>query len=251
MVKRTKGTSRNYLLRKSLPRFSRSQMYHFTGKWATKKFMKPVEKKAAPKKEEKKATKKVTYKFPTQRNASPLSERNARIRRNFHPRTAMLRKSLTPGTVCIMLAGRFRGKRVIYLKQLKSGLMLVTGPYKINGVPLRRVSSAYVIATSTRVNVKGVKIDDKVINDSIFLRDHNKKRTKSEREFFKSQPDKKKKCKLDWEIKKHEVTAPRKEAQKAIDSVILAEIKKTPLLKEYLSARFSLTNNQHPHLMKF
>jgi large subunit ribosomal protein L6e len=148
-----------------------------------------------------------------------------------------IRKSITPGTVVIVLAGRFRGKRVVCLTCLKSGLLLVSGPFKINGVPIRRVNAAYVIATSTKVDVSGIDVSK--YDDSYFARKKDPKK-EGEEDFFKGDP-----------AKAAVVSDERKAAQKLVDGALLEAVKKVDMLEGYLSARFTLGNNDKPHLMKF
>lgn len=106
------------------------------------------------------------------------------VRKTLRP--AKVRETLVPGTILILLAGRFRGKRVILLKSLDQGVLLVTGPFKINGVPLRRVNSRYVIATSKRVDITGVdaKAIEKTSAPGYFTKD-KKAEQKTEEAFFK------------------------------------------------------------------
>merc|ERR1711997_1288968 len=97
-----------------------------------------------------------------------------------------LRKGLTPGTVVVLLTGPYRGRRVIYLKQLKqSGLSLVTGPFAVNGVPLRRVSQRFVIVTTTNVDVSALTGLDEV-EDEYFRTSKPSKKQKGKKKVSRS-----------------------------------------------------------------
>ena len=56
-----------------------------------------------------------------------------------------------------------------------SDTCLFTGPYKVNGVPLRRVAQSYVIATQTHVDISSIKVPERV-NDDYFKREPKKKK---------------------------------------------------------------------------
>ncbi|KAJ2973507.1 hypothetical protein NQ176_g6569 [Zarea fungicola] len=150
------------------------------------------------------------------------------------------RKSLQPGTVLILLAGRFRGKRVVLLKNLDQGVLLVTGPFKINGVPLRRINSRYVIATSYKVDISGLdqKKVDEVAQPKYFTAEKAKEKAGADAFFKQGEKPQKK-----------QVTSSRAADQKAIDKALIASIKKVEMLPSYLGSSFSLRKGDKPHEM--
>ena len=68
------------------------------------------------------------------------------------------------------------------LKSLEGGVIVVTGPFKVNGVPIRRVNARYVIATSTKIDIGSVDVAK--FDDKYFAREKEEKKSKDE-EFFK------------------------------------------------------------------
>lgn len=280
-------------LAKGVSAKGRSAGYKAKGLWAIKaknggKFPVVSSKTVAkPATEEKKvksgtrtvATKKVPATFVNQPNA---------VRKTGPKHVPKVRSSITPGRVCIVLSGKYAGKRVVVVKALQSGLVVVTGPSSLNTVPLRRVNPAYLIATSIRLNFATEKVysvlnkNKDAINDKLFEREKAKiSRSTKTAEERKAGLEKRNAARKDGtaparkvktvlktprtivKLKKNAAKAQQKSAAlsekaklrksiaKELDAALLKEVKKTPLLDDYLGSRFSLQKGQYPHELKF
>ena len=171
------------------------------------------------------------------KNWYPVSDIKGHFKRKCKiPKKTHISAELVPGQVVILLSGRFRGRRVVFLKKLESGLLLVTGPYKYNGVPLKRVNAAYVLPTNTKL-----KLDAKVadsVNDKLFLKTLIKR--EKEEDFF-----------VDEKTKRERISEERKKTQNDVDTQVKKAVDEVPMMKEYLRNRFALKSGDKPHLMKF
>lgn len=74
-----------------------------------------------------------------------------------------------------------------HLRFLSYDVRGLTGPFKVNGVPLRRVNQAYVIGTSTKVDISGVNVEK--FDDKYFAKEKKKKTKKTEGEFFETEKE--------------------------------------------------------------
>ena len=171
------------------------------------------------------------------KNWYPVSNIKGHFKRECKiPKKTHISAELTPGQVVILLSGRFRGRRVVFLKKLETGLLLVTGPYKYNGVPLKRVNAAYVLPTNTKLTIDA-KVADEIKNE--FFKRVEIARNE-EKDFF-----------ADEKTKKERITDERKNAQNKVDTEVKKAVDAVPMMKEYLRNRFALKSGDKPHLMKF
>jgi len=174
--------------------------------------------------------------YPTERTSRKIGRK-----RTFSE--TKLRKSLVPGTILISVQGKFAGKRVVLLGSLPSGMLVVSGPFKLNGVPLRRMHPKRVIASSTKIDLGEWTLPTD-ISDALFRKPKNqKKEKKSAADFF----DKNKK-----KSDKKDISEDRRLPYiKEIDDFLVPKIKAVEHLEQYIRTPFALRNGQYPHLMKF
>uniref|UniRef100_A0A4D5R9D7 Large ribosomal subunit protein eL6 n=1 Tax=Scolopendra viridis TaxID=118503 RepID=A0A4D5R9D7_SCOVI len=245
------GKPRNYDLGNGVYRFSRSRMYKKRALY--KKIKKDQTKKPKPKRPSLFVKKPIggeknggfrlvrVKKSPKYYPTEPKFKKPKTRKNNFASHMRYLRHSITPGTILIIVAGKHRGKRVVFLKQLESGLLLVTGPFKMNACPLRRINQIYVIATKTKLDVSGVKIPQH-LNDVYFKRKRLKRPKKDEGEIFETKKE------------TYQISDQRKKDQIEMDKQVIEAIRKHPEKKfmfAYLGSMFCLRNHMYPHKMKF
>ena len=169
--------------------------------------------------------------------------------------------------------------------QLDSGLLMVTGPYRANGVPAKRCNQAYCIATSSKVpppspplplpppspplplpppsplphlasltlapsprssKVDVSKVDLKGWTDADFGRKKEKAAAAAKKRKRGDGEE------FFAEDEKKEIVSPEKVAkQKALDDVVMPAVEKVPMMAKYLKSLFSLSKADMPHKMKF
>ncbi|XP_034827667.1 large ribosomal subunit protein eL6 [Maniola hyperantus] len=247
------GKPRNYDLGNGVVRFSKTKMFHKKAKY---KFIGKKHPKAPTDKKPTVVVKPIggeknggtrTVLLARRRSFYPTQDKIRKVahHKTFSKHVRRTRASLTPGTVCILLAGRHAGKRVVLLAVLPSGLLLVTGPFAYNSCPLRRIPQRYVIGTSTRVELGAFTLPPH-LDDNYFKKNkRSAKRSVKRKEGEDIFATKK---------EKYVPSEQRKADQKLVDEQVVKAISARPdrkALRGYLRAAFGLRSSQFPHRLRF
>lgn len=76
---------------------------------------------------------------------------------------------------------------IAFIDPLSHHSFPISGPFKLNGVPLRRVNQSYLIATSTKVEIGECNLEK--FDDKYFAKKVAKKKKKGEGEFFEAEKE--------------------------------------------------------------
>ena len=130
---------------------------------------------------------------------------------------------LKPGSVLILLSQKLLGKKAILINTTESGLLVVTGPFSINGISLRRVNKKYTMDSGAtldteKFNSPGLKWNPLLFND----------------EYFKTLAKSKSKG---FDYKNHDFVISHRIRQNYIDKFICSSLKKDFFIKAYLQTR--------------
>merc|ERR1719251_475516 len=145
-------------------------------------------------------------------------------------RRTRLRKSMVPGRVGVVLIGRYTSKKVVFLKQLESGLLLCAC---MNNGSVRRFPQKWVLATSQQIDVS--KVDTKSWDDSDFKTLKSSSGSDQNEEFFNKEEAK---SAVPEEFK-NKTQATMKGVEAACDKVMAL----------YLKAKFNIPKDRAAHEM--
>jgi ribosomal protein L14E/L6E/L27E len=95
-------------------------------------------------------------------------KKNARYKKtmNFMKKVSKDKIKPLPGTILILLNKKMQGKKAILLKTTESNLFIISGPFSLNGISLRRVNPRYTISTENKIDLQNLSLQN--LNDEYF-----------------------------------------------------------------------------------
>lgn len=142
------------------------------------------------------------------------------------PSTKKIKKTISnlkPGSVLILLSQKLLGKKVILINTTESGLLVVTGPFSLNGISLRRVNKKYTIQSGAELRVENFNSPTLILNSRLFNDEYFETLAKSKSRSF--------------DLKKHNFVISHRIRQNYIDKYIHEYLKKDFFIKAYLRTR--------------